>query len=173
MLSECRVCHPLQGRWKFTMPYLQQFVWTYILNTALGKKNYAAFAPQTVVHWAPGAWMNPCGFHKSIIPLPVSALQAGGSPDCGHTARLPGWMNCSKVMPCTKSLPGNKAQQILMHCNCAREICLWTTNTGKVVSGTCDVHMQQKWCWGWLIISDLWAMNTPPFVLQPSNYSIF
>lgn len=73
-----------------------------------------------LVYWASVPWMDPCGFHKSIIPLPASAPWAGGSSDCGHTAQLPVWMNCSKVMSCTKSLPGNKARQISMHCNCAR-----------------------------------------------------
>lgn len=71
-----------------------------------------------IEHWGP-EW-TPCGFHMSIIPLLVSALQAGGSPDCGHTVRLPLWMNCSKVMSCTKNLPGNKAWQISLHCNCGR-----------------------------------------------------
>lgn len=120
MLSKCCVSHPLQGRWKFIILYLQQFVFAYILNTMLAKKKYTAFTLQNIVHWALGPWMNPRGFHKSIIPLLVSALQAGGSSDCGHTAQLPVWMNCSKVMPCTKSLPGNKARQILMHYHCAR-----------------------------------------------------
>lgn len=121
MLCKYWVSYLSQGKWKFTMLCLQQIVFAFILNTVLAETNDTAFAVQNgVVHWAVGPWMDPCGFHKSIIPLLVSALQAGGSSDCGHTARLPVWVNCSKVMSCTKSLPGNKARQISMHCNRAR-----------------------------------------------------
>lgn len=131
MLCKCWVSYLLQGKWKFTMLYLQQIVFVFILNSMLAETNDTVFATQNgVVHWALGPWMDPRGFHKSIIPLLVSALQAGGSYDCGHTVRLPVWMNCSKVMSCTKSLPGNKAWTDFDALQLRQEFCLWTTNTG-------------------------------------------
>lgn len=48
----------------------------------LPKKNYTAYVLQNVVHWALGSWMNPRGFHKCVIPLLVSVVQAGSSSDC-------------------------------------------------------------------------------------------
>lgn len=115
--------------------------------------------------------MDPCGFHKSISPLLVSALQAGGSSDCGHTARLPVWMNCSKVMSCTKSLPGIKAQQILFHDSRARNAAAGAQTLahlrGVLWHIWCPMQQEQRWCW--LIIPKPLEMNTHPLTFPPSN----
>lgn len=59
----------------------------------LPKKNYTTYVLQNVVHWALGSWMNPCGFHKCVIPLLVSVVQAGSSSDCGWQCEgiVPKW----------------------------------------------------------------------------------
>lgn len=94
------------------------------------------------VLWGLGLWIAPHGLCKGIILLVESALQVDGSFDCGHTALLPVWMNGSKVMSCTKSLTGNKALQISLHCNWARNsTSLWTTSTGRSICRRFMAHL--------------------------------
>lgn len=72
------------------MLYLQQIVFTFILNTVLAETNEQRLLYRIelcIEYWVP-EWTPP-GFHKSIIPLLVSALQAGGSSVYGHTVQLP------------------------------------------------------------------------------------
>lgn len=127
MLCKCWVSYLSQGQWKLTMLYLQHIFSTFYSFTLLAETNDTVFAIQKWSCALSIEWI-PVVYYRSIIPLPVSALQAGGSSDCGRTAWLPVWMNCSKVMPCTKSLPGNKARQVFVALQRRQEFCLWTTS---------------------------------------------
>lgn len=108
------------------------------------------------VLWGLGLWIAPHGLCEGIILLVVSALQVDGSFDCGHTALLPVWMNCSKVMSCTKSLTGNKARQISLNCNWARDSASGPQALAylQVLSGTSDIHMHMS------VAGDDWLFRT-------------